>query len=76
MLSCSFATLAAAADLRPDPAPGVPLTRDPDDDYVIHLARTHGADAVISGDADLLDWQEQCPPVITPSEFEARLTPP
>ncbi|MGF1667019.1 MAG: hypothetical protein ACFCVC_12200 [Acidimicrobiia bacterium] len=33
--------MATAADPRPDPAPGPALTRDPDDDYVIHLARAH-----------------------------------
>ena len=32
-------TLATIADVQPDPAPGPALTRDPDDDYVIHLAR-------------------------------------
>ena len=65
-------TLATAADLRPDPAPGPALTRDPDDDYVIHLARAHDVDFIVSGDADLLEWDEQDPPVIPPAEFEAR----
>lgn len=43
-------TLATLADVQPDPAPGPALTRDPDDDYVIHLARSHHADFVVSGD--------------------------
>jgi predicted nucleic acid-binding protein len=30
--------LATGADLQPEPGPGPALTRDPDDDYVIHLA--------------------------------------
>ena len=46
-------TLATAADMHPDPATGPALTRDPDDDYVIHLARAHDANFVVSGDADL-----------------------
>jgi len=67
-------TLATAVDVQPDPLPGPALTRDPDDDYVIHLARAHATDLIVSGDADLLEWQEQRPPVITPVEFEARLS--
>jgi predicted nucleic acid-binding protein len=67
-------TLATVADVQPDPAPGPAVTRDPDDDYVIHLARAHDADLVVSGDADLLEWDEQDPPVIPPAEFEARLS--
>jgi predicted nucleic acid-binding protein len=49
------------------------LTRDPDDDDLIHVARVHNADFIVSGDADLLEWQEQRPPVISPAEFDARL---
>jgi putative PIN family toxin of toxin-antitoxin system len=67
-------TLATVADVQPDPAPGPALTRDPDDDYLIHLARALGADFVVSGDADLLEWDEQDPPVIPPAEFEAELS--
>ncbi|MFQ5524115.1 MAG: putative toxin-antitoxin system toxin component, PIN family [Acidimicrobiia bacterium] len=69
-------TLEIAADVRPDPAPGPALTRDPDDDYVIDLARAHDADFIVSGDADLLEWREQCPPVLTPADFEARWNQP
>lgn len=65
--------LATVADVQPDPAPGPALTRDPDDDYVIHLARAHNAEVIVSGDADLLEWDEQDPPVVPPAEFEARL---
>ena len=67
-------TLATASDPRPDPAPGPALTRDPDDDYIIHLARAHDVDYIVSGDADLLEWDEHDPPVISPAEFEARLS--
>jgi hypothetical protein len=41
--------------------PGPALTRDPDD-YVIHLARAHNAEFIVSGDADLLEWDERNPP--------------
>ena len=58
-------TLVTVADVQPDPVPGPALTRDRDDDYVIHLARAHDADLVVSG--------EQDPPVIPPAEFETRL---
>jgi predicted nucleic acid-binding protein len=71
---CYVRTLATTADMRPDPAPGPELTRDADDDYVIHLARAHDAGFIVSGDADLLEWDEQDPPVIPPAEFEARLS--
>jgi putative PIN family toxin of toxin-antitoxin system len=67
-------TLATVANVQPDPAPGPALTRDPDDDYVIHLARAHDADYIVSGDADLLEWNEQDPRVVPPAEFEARLS--
>ena len=32
-------TLATVADVQPDSAAGPALTRDPDNDYVLHLAR-------------------------------------
>ena len=66
-------TLTAAAEVVPDPASGPALTRDPDDDYVVHLARAHRGGFIVSGDAGLLEWQEQNPPVIPPAEFEVRL---
>ena len=67
-------TLATMADLQTDPAAGPALTRDPHDDYVIYLARSHNAEIIVSGDADLLEWDEQEPPVIPPAEFETRLS--
>jgi predicted nucleic acid-binding protein len=67
-------TVATAADLRPDPAPGPALIRDSDDDCVIHLAQAHDVDYIVSGDADLLGWNEQDPPVFPPAQFEARLS--
>jgi len=46
-----LATFATVAEVRPDPVAGPALTRDPDDDYVIHLARAHNAEVIVSGDA-------------------------
>lgn len=61
------------ADVRDDPTAGPPLTRDPDDDFVIYLAREHNADVIVSGDSDLLEWSEPVPPVVTPAHFESML---
>jgi putative PIN family toxin of toxin-antitoxin system len=38
-----------------DPRDVEPLLRDPDDDYLVALARDSGADAIVTGDRDLLD---------------------
>ncbi len=65
--------LATLAGTLPDPGPGHPITRDPDDDYVVWFARQHAADFIVSGDADLLEWEEQKPRVIPPAQFEAIL---
>ena len=51
--------------LLPDPSTLTATTRDPRDDYLIHLAKGNGADMIVSGDRDLLDWEEQIPPVVT-----------
>ena len=64
-------TIAAVADLVPDPGEIIPLTRDSEDDYLITLARIHHAEFIVSGDRDLLEWEEQRPPVITPAAFAA-----
>ena len=64
-------TIAAVADLVPDPGEITPLTRDSEDDYLITLARIHHAEFIVTGDRDLLEWEEQRPPVVTPSAFAA-----
>jgi putative PIN family toxin of toxin-antitoxin system len=61
------------ADVVGAPATRPSYTRDPDDDYLIALARQHNADVIVSGDKDLLDWNEQQPPVVTPAAFERML---
>lgn len=65
--------LAADAIIVPDPVAPKRLTRDPDDDYLVSMARDQRADVIVSGDRDLLEWDEQEPPVVTPAEFEALL---
>jgi uncharacterized protein len=61
------------AAVHPDPPPsGEALSADPDDEYLIDLARAAGADALVSGDAHLLDLRGVVP-VMTPAQFLARL---
>ncbi|MHB1537563.1 MAG: putative toxin-antitoxin system toxin component, PIN family [Solirubrobacteraceae bacterium] len=61
--------LAQDATLAPDP-PALPgVSRDPDDDYLVALARATDADHLISGDSDLLDLTEPDPPVLSPRQF-------
>lgn len=51
----------------PEPLPG--LTPDPGDDYLVALARTTGADFLISGDSDLTGLVHPQPPVLIPRAF-------
>ncbi len=60
-------------DLVDDPAEIEPLLRDPDDDYLVSLARQHDVDWNITGDKDLLEWPNPSPEVIAPSDFERRV---
>jgi predicted nucleic acid-binding protein len=43
------------ARLAPDPTEPSPVSRDSDDDYLVALAIAVSADALVTGDADLLD---------------------
>jgi putative PIN family toxin of toxin-antitoxin system len=52
-----------------DPPAQPGLTADPDDDYLIVLARAARADYLVSGDRHLLDLEAPDPPVLTPREF-------
>ena len=65
-------TIEAVVDLVEDPGEVKTETRDPNDDYLVVLARTHDVDVVVRGDKDLLEWNEQRPPVMTPTDFEDR----
>jgi putative PIN family toxin of toxin-antitoxin system len=50
-----------------DPKEIEALLRDPDDDYLVSLARESGADAIVTGDHDLLDH-----PGLTPQPLDSR----
>ena len=57
------------ADPRPLPEP---LSADPDDEYLVDLARAAAADGLVSGDSHLLDLRDRLP-VMTPARFLATL---
>jgi putative PIN family toxin of toxin-antitoxin system len=62
-----------AATVLVDPAPSArPLCTDPDDEYLVDLARAAAADVLVSGDAHLLDLRDRLP-VMTPAEFLSML---
>lgn len=59
--------------LHDDPEPSsVPLGADPDDEYLIALARAARVDALVSGDRHLLELRGRLP-ILTPAEFLASL---
>jgi putative PIN family toxin of toxin-antitoxin system len=58
--------------LDPEDEPVV-LTRDPDDDYLLVLARSAQVDVLVSGDRDLTDLTDTQPPIQTPAQFSQRL---
>jgi putative PIN family toxin of toxin-antitoxin system len=45
-----------------DPSDVEPTLRDPKDDYLLALAREAGAEAIVTGDKDLLDHGEELEP--------------
>lgn len=57
-----------------DPPAQTGLRPDPNDDYLVSLARATKADYLVSGDTDLLNLSNACPPVITASAFVSILT--
>lgn len=67
-------TIEALVDLVEDPKFIEAEIRDPDDDYLVALARENDVEMIVSGDKDLLEWAAQQPPVVTPGDFEGRLS--
>lgn len=68
--------LAAQTTLIADPpGPHAAVWRDPDDDYLVALATASGADAISTGDLDLLavDPNQLSFEVVTPRQFVDRL---
>lgn len=68
--------LEGAALLIDDPPTEAGASPDPDDDYLIALARSSGADHLVSGDSHLTSLAEPRPPVLTPREFLDQLSKP
>lgn len=56
-----------------DPANPPPVSRDPNDDYLVALARSAAAGAIGSGDHDLTEMADADPPVLTPAAAVDRL---
>ena len=65
--------ISTLSDLVPDPTESPSVLRDNGDDYLIDLSRIHAVNFIVSGDKDLLEWVEQRPPVISPSQFATML---
>jgi uncharacterized protein len=63
------ARLLARGDLVDDPAEILPVSRDPDDDYLVALARREQDTVVVSGDDDLLSLNLPDVEVTTPRGF-------
>jgi hypothetical protein len=61
-----FRELATAV---PDPEEVPSVSRDPKDDYLVALAVDAGANALVSGDADLTSIADPPLPIMTPREF-------
>jgi putative PIN family toxin of toxin-antitoxin system len=60
-------------NLESDPIDSPSILRDIDDDYLVDLGRIHAVNFIVSGDRDLLEWVEQRPPVLSPSQFATML---
>jgi putative PIN family toxin of toxin-antitoxin system len=60
------AVLRAVAEMLPDPVAPRATVRDPRDDYLVALAIEAQAEAIVTGDRDLLDHHDLEPPAITP----------
>jgi uncharacterized protein len=68
-----LARLRAQAEVVTDPGGSAGATRDPDDDYLVALARSQHVDAIVSGDKDLIEANLDDPPVWTPRECAERI---
>jgi putative PIN family toxin of toxin-antitoxin system len=64
----ALAAITRVLVILPDPERPVPTLRDPRDDYLIELARTGQAEAIVTGDRDLLDHPDLVPSAITPRQ--------
>lgn len=62
------AMLRVLALMVPDPEQVPALLRDPEDDYLVELARANRAEAIITGDRDLLEHEGLVPPALSARE--------
>ena len=67
------AMLRGVAAVLPDPVSPPRVLRDPTDDYLVALARAADAEAIVTGDRDLLDHEGLEPPALTAREACAQL---
>lgn len=68
------AAITRVAQVVPDAQqPWPKVSPDPDDDYLVALARDAAVDALVSGDSDLTGLANLIPPVQTPATFLARV---
>lgn len=61
------------AELADDPDEVTPVSRDPDDDYLVALARATRVDALESGDKDLTRLELDDLDILTPRQVLDRL---
>lgn len=61
--------LRLAAIVVDDPVAVERVSRDPDDDYLVALARISGASVLVSGDDDLQSIDAADPPIVSPRRF-------
>lgn len=66
----------AAAPVTTNPTVVEPVSRDPNDDYLIALARWVDADCLVSGDGDLTSLVDIHPRVLTPAQLLQELAEP
>lgn len=62
-------SLEGAADLVDDPSDVIAVVRDPGDDYLVALAREASADAIVTGDLDLLALPRSTVTVLAPRDL-------
>jgi predicted nucleic acid-binding protein len=67
------AMLATLAVIAPDPADPPRILRDASDDYLVALARAADAEAIVTGDRDLLDHEGLSPPALSARQACLRL---
>jgi uncharacterized protein len=63
-----LAAIKERAELVPDPDDVKPVSSDPDDDYLVALARAAGVDALVSGDEDLTSLELNDLDILTPRQ--------